>query len=67
MRWRRPEPTVGLLLAVGYITIFLGPVLAGVVYHAGRPEGIVLGYLIALVIAILIVPFFISGPGTPQE
>lgn len=67
VRWHRPERTVGLMLAVAYITMFLGSVLGGVVYHAGRPEGIVLGYLIALVIAVLIVPLFNSGPGTPQE
>lgn len=67
MLWHRPERTVGLMLAVAYITIFLGSVLAGVVYHAGHPDGIVLGYLIAFVIAVLIVPLFGSGPETPTE
>lgn len=65
MLWRRPERTVGLMLAVAYITTFLGSVLAGVVYHAGRPDGIILGYLIAFVLAVVIVPFFGSGPTTP--
>lgn len=67
MLWHRPERTVGLLLAVAYITLFLGSVLAGVVHHAGHPDGIVLGYLIALVLAIIIVPLFGSGPTAPPD
>lgn len=55
--WHPRDWTLGAWLAVAYITLFLGSVLAGVVYHSGRPEGIVLGYVSALILAILILPF----------
>jgi hypothetical protein len=47
--------SAGALLAVLYITLFLGSLLAGVVYHAGHPDGIAIGYLTALVTGIGIV------------
>lgn len=53
MYWHPRDWSIGAWLAVAYITLFLGSVLAGYVYHAGQPEGIALGYAIALMIAIL--------------
>lgn len=44
--------SIGAVLAVAYITLFLGSLLAGLVYHAGRPDGIAIGYLAALAIGI---------------
>lgn len=67
MYWHPRDWTIGAWLAVAYITLFLGSVLAGWVYHAGRPEGIVLGYVIALVIAIGIVPRLFGRPRRPSE
>ena len=64
MDWHPRGWTTGAWLAVAYITLFLGSVLAGWVYHAGRAEGIVLGYAIALVVAILTV-LLVRGRSAP--
>ena len=63
----RSDAGAGAWLAVAYITLFLGSILAGWVYHAGRPEGIILGYAIALVIGAGIVPFLFGRPRRPSE
>ncbi len=55
------------MLAVAYITLFLGSVLAGVVFNAGHPAGIVLGYLIAFVFAVLLMPLFDPGTKAREE
>jgi hypothetical protein len=47
--------SAGAVLAVAYITLFLGSLLAGLVYHAGHPDGIAIGYVTALAIGIGIV------------
>lgn len=67
MYWHPRDWTIGAWLAVAYITLFLGSVLAGIVYHAGNPDGIVLGYVIALVIGVGIVPFLFGRPSRPSE
>ena len=65
--WHPRGWTTGAWLAVAYITLFLGSVLAGFVYRAGHPDGIVLGYLVAFVIAVAILPFFHGKPHQPSE
>lgn len=65
--WHPRGWTTGAWLAVAYITLFLGSVLAGFVYRAGHPDGIVLGYLLALAIGILVLLLIRDRPHHPSE
>lgn len=55
------------MLSVAYITLFLGSVLAGVVFDAGHLDGIILGYLIAFVFAVLLMPLLDPGTKAREE
>ena len=67
MYWHPRGWTTGAWLAIAYITLVLGSVLSGVVFHAGHPDGIVLGYVLAFLIAIVVMPFFFVRPKHPLE
>ena len=67
MYWHPRDWTIGAWLAIAYITLFLGSVVAGFVYHAGHPDGIILGYLLAFIIAVIILPFFRGQPPHSTE